>query len=256
DNVTLAVGYTARMITKAMAEAANTTAGATDDLTSTIDESNTTLVGVSSTLQEAIDRLSSAIDNLAAQVAGLSSAAYDVSNAVVAVGGSTGAATKSSSSATTKPGLIAPAPPAGAGGLIPGSQPTKTLITVGSNAIAVVPTFARGGLVTGPALVGEAGPEMVVPLSAGMRSRGVQTLQEAAARLGYTVMPSYLVGGGGGGLSRELRELRAAVDRLAARAGLGGGVNVHVTNHYPQAERTSVTVNRGLRSEEHTSELQ
>src|SRR5690606_7745380 len=33
DNVTLAVGYTARVITKAMAEAANTTAGATDDLT-------------------------------------------------------------------------------------------------------------------------------------------------------------------------------------------------------------------------------
>ena len=49
---------------------------------------------------------------------------------------------------------------------------------------------ALGGLITRPeiALIGEAGPEAVIPLSPGKKSRGLQMLTQAASSLGVNIM--------------------------------------------------------------------
>ena len=50
---------------------------------------------------------------------------------------------------------------------------------------------ALGGLITRPeiALIGEAGPEAIIPLSPGKKSRGLQVLNQAADSLGVNIMP-------------------------------------------------------------------
>src|SRR5690606_12779111 len=101
-------------------------------------------------------------------------------------------ATSSKATSTKKPGLIEPAGPKSAGGLIEPSAPTLPAIQL----------LADGGLVTSPTvMVGEAGREMVIPLSPSRRGRGLQTLQQAAAMMGQEVVPArprYVSGSGQG----------------------------------------------------------
>lgn len=53
---------------------------------------------------------------------------------------------------------------------------------------AVVPAYANGGILSTPhlGLVGEAGPEAIIPLSGNRRSRGIALWEEAGSRLGVS----------------------------------------------------------------------
>lgn len=68
----------------------------------------------------------------------------------------------------------------------------------GQQAAGGAKAYARGGMITRPhlGLVGEAGPEVIIPLSAAMRGRGLELWQQAGQLLGAT---PYAQGGFVGG---------------------------------------------------------
>ncbi|TDL57536.1 phage tail tape measure protein [Paenibacillus dendritiformis] len=98
------------------------------------------------------------------------------------------------------------------------------------------PMHANGGLVTRPhiGLVGEAGPEMIVPLSPGKRARGLSLWQQAGYMLG--VQP-YAMGGMAGGpqmnLSAPALTEEAGLSTASSSKSLGGihlgGVTLNFT---------------------------
>lgn len=98
------------------------------------------------------------------------------------------------------------------------------------------PMHANGGLMTRPhiGLVGEAGPEMIVPLSPGKRARGLSLWQQAGYMLG--VQP-YAMGGMAGGpqmnLSAPALTEEAGLSTASSSKSLGGiqigGVTLNFT---------------------------
>ncbi|GIH44728.1 hypothetical protein Mco01_77280 [Microbispora corallina] len=112
-------------------------------------------------------------------------------------------------------------------------------------------TYADGGLATGPVLAGEAGWEMIIPLSAGKRGRGRDTLYQAAHMLGENLTPSRSLTGPRYSTASGSGQFTVAIDeqfirRLEAAVEKARGVNVQVTTHNPVAEPTSTTTNRAL----------
>lgn len=106
----------------------------------------------------------------------------------------------------------------------------KSVVEGGKNLIGKVNPFATGGLVSGPqiGLVGEAGPEVIIPLSGKYQNRGRQLLALAAEKLG--VMP-FAAGGIVGlrkraaQLSRERKALDSRYSYRSREAQLDGVVS-------------------------------
>jgi hypothetical protein len=127
-------------------------------------------------------------------------------------------------------GSSGPAQKSGASSLIKGSGPS-------SNAGVLVVPMANGGLVTSPTiLAGEAGREMVVPLSPAKRAQGVATLSAAADVMGLTVGPKFMsapqmprysrspasLSSSSGGVSEaQMATLIRHIERLASRPTIG-----------------------------------
>lgn len=258
-----ATGYTARVVGGAMSQAASATTQAADQLAGTAESAIEGLGSRIDSLGSAIDRLASSVDGLASAVGSAARSAGSSSTT-----GSSGSGGKTSS--TSKTGSSAPSLATAAAreaakqavlqktGL---ASAVKKAKAAGSgsgdpwaNAVTVTPApMADGGLVRSPLiLAGEAGAEMVIPLSASRRGRGLQTLAQAAALMGQTITPAqpqYVPGGvafGGVGQA-EIQALRQSITQLAQRVEEGNSSpNINVTNHYPQAEPTSRTVARAL----------
>ncbi|MFU1797380.1 phage tail tape measure protein [Paenibacillus azoreducens] len=87
--------------------------------------------------------------------------------------------------------------------------------------------YAEGGMITRPhvGLVGEAGPEMIVPLSPGKRGRGLALWERAGSMLG--VRP-YAEGGLVGGLEVTPRsgDMLEKANRIMGHSGSGNEINV------------------------------
>ncbi|MBP2704393.1 hypothetical protein JOL79_11270 [Microbispora sp. RL4-1S] len=256
DDVELAVGYTARLVTGAVTEAASTTAQAADQLGDTVDSSV-------SGLQTSITTLTSSITSLASSVDGLSAAVTSAGSAAAAGGGKTSTssssskASSSSSSSSVSRIVVAAvanalggvakaaltsgkATASGSLGQVSGSQSKPVVITN-------LQTYADGGLATGPVLAGEDGWEVIVPVSAARRDRGRETLHQAARMLGENLSPAraaprYSPASGGAQLTVAIDE--SFVRRLEAAVAKARGVNFTITNHNPVAESTSTSINR------------
>ncbi|MFG1826728.1 hypothetical protein ACGFIJ_29970 [Microbispora bryophytorum] len=257
DNLTLETGYAAQVVTKSVADAGAATAEGADQVGSAIESASGDLAGQMSTLSSSIDRLASSVDGLASSVSSAASAAQ-------AAASSAGSSASSKTSSGAKPGTVAPSGPTkstsssskaktgtASGSLKQMGSASGSLQQVASaKPVLITPAaMADGGLVTDPTiLVGEAGREMIVPLD--RRARGRETLHQAASMLGYSAVsglagPRYSPGGGGlGQLVATLDE--RSIRRLEAIVAKARGVNMQVTNHYPQAEPTSTATNRGL----------
>ncbi|MNW34035.1 hypothetical protein D3C74_110020 [compost metagenome] len=84
--------------------------------------------------------------------------------------------------------------------------------------------YARGGFVTAPhiGLVGEAGPEAIIPLSAGKRGRGLELWEQAGRMMG--VLP-YAFGGIVGASNAPEAPMSAPLAPLAP-LGTGGGMTI------------------------------
>ncbi|MFI7630277.1 hypothetical protein [Microbispora rosea] len=247
DNLTLETGYAAQVVTKSVADAGAATAEGADQVGSAIENASGDLSGQISTLSGSIDRLAGSVDGLASSVSSAASAAQ-------AAASSASSSSSSKASSGAKPGTVAPSGPSKSSS---SSSKAKTGTASGSlkqvtsaKPVVITPAaMADGGLVTDPTiLVGEAGREMIVPLD--RRARGRETLHQAASMLGYSAVsglsgPRYSPGGGGlGQLIATLDE--RSIRRLEAIVARARGVNMQVTNHYPQAEPTSTATNRGL----------
>lgn len=85
----------------------------------------------------------------------------------------------------------------------------------------------------------ETGGESYIPLASAKRARSTRIWEETGNRLGVNI-EQYAAGG--------IKAGKINGNPSAPGAGGGGreGVNIHVVNHYPQAEATSVTTNRTL----------
>lgn len=94
----------------------------------------------------------------------------------------------------------------------------------GQQAAAGAKAYARGGFVTTPhiGLVGEAGPEAIIPLSAGKRDRGLDLWERAGRMLG--VRP-FAFGGIVGAISAPEAPMFAPI---APMAPAGGGLTINV----------------------------
>ncbi|GAC41255.1 tape measure protein [Paenibacillus popilliae] len=94
----------------------------------------------------------------------------------------------------------------------------------GQEAASGARAYARGGFVTTPhiGLVGEAGPEAIIPLSAGKRDRGLELWERAGRMLG--VRP-YAFGGIVGAISAPEAPMFSPVAPMAP-AGTGAGLTI------------------------------
>ncbi|MBX6167532.1 MAG: hypothetical protein IRY84_07825 [Thermobispora bispora] len=234
EPLTKATDQASRTVASGVADAAGETADAAGQL--------------GSTLESAINELSSQISTLAGSVQSLASS----------VGSAASTASSGKASAGT-PGLVPPSGPTksssssskgrtgtASGGLKELGSASGDLKKIASaKPVIITPApMADGGLVTSPTiLAGEAGREVIVPVSPGKRGRGLVTLHQAASMLGQTVAPRattlaprYAMGGGGG-FGQEIRELRRAIAQLAGTApgrspgyaSQGGAPQVQVT---------------------------
>ncbi|MGI5161385.1 hypothetical protein [Microbispora sp. CA-102843] len=260
DSLTLATGYTAKVVTKAVGDAGTATAEAADQVGSAIEQAGGDLAGQMSTLSGSIDRLASSVDGLASSVSSAASAAS-------AAASSAGSSASSKTSSSGKPGTVAPSAPTKKTTSSSSSSKAKTGTVTGSlkamgsasgslkqvtsaKPVVIKPAaMADGGLVSSPTiLVGEAGREVVVPID--RRARGRETLHQAADMLGYSVVPGlngprYSTGGGGfGQLVATLDE--RSIRRLEAIVAKARGVTVHSNTYYPVPEPTSTKTNRDL----------
>jgi hypothetical protein len=86
-----------------------------------------------------------------------------------------------------------------------------------------LPKLAQGAIVSGPtmALIGEAGPEAVIPLSRSKRARGAELYREAGERLGITggASNNFVINNYGGEMDETVLAARMAW-QLKTRAGL------------------------------------
>lgn len=108
------------------------------------------------------------------------------------------------------------------------SVPTITPMSPSARTQVVQP-YASGGYIDRPhlGLVGEAGPEMIVPLSPGKRARGLALWERAGNLLG--VRP-YADGGlVGGEVTMSPPDLLEKTNRIMGHTGSGGGNEINVT---------------------------
>lgn len=232
DPLTRATDNLGRVVARGVTDAAGETADTADHL--------------GSTLESAIADLGSQISALAGSVQGL---AASVGQAAAA--GSSAAGKSSSGKASDAPGLVAPSGPSSAGKTKTSSSKTKATTGTASGSFAqvasakpvIITPMANGGLARGPVLAGEAGPEVIVPVSPSKAGRGLVTLHQAASMLGQTVAPRQTLlarrytTGGSSGFAQEVRQLRQAIAQMAQttpsrgyglQPGGGGGVTVNM----------------------------
>ncbi|WP_143737465.1 hypothetical protein [Microbispora sp. GKU 823] len=171
---------------RGVTDAAGQTASAADQVSSAVETAGGDLAA-------SIDRLAASVDALAASVG------------QAAAAGSSAAGKSSAGKSSNTPGLVAPSGPSAKSSSSKPKSGTGTasgeLKAMGSASgglkqmtsakPVVITPMANGGLARGPVLAGEAGPEVIIPVSPGKYGRGLVTLHQARACSGK---PSHRAG--------------------------------------------------------------
>ncbi|WP_249901827.1 hypothetical protein [Paenibacillus sp. PK3_47] len=122
-----------------------------------------------------------------------------------------------------------------------GAGAAKSFSTPASTRSSGGAAYANGDIITRPhiGLVGEAGPEAIIPLSAGRRQRGVELWERAGAMLGVR---AYANGGivGAQPLRTRAYQAKAYIDDNNDRIGYGAGYAEGIHNSLEQVKRQGV----------------